>query len=145
MQEQRIGAWPESGHLLPNLANPAEEFLEVVLAEALVELEALVIEDEAFANELAVRLGGPDSKLSGLGAVDPIADGDDHIETVELDLAPYRAAGLGLNSPNSLESCLWPKLACRVNLCQILTYGLRRDTEEVAHALLVQPKSLVII
>jgi hypothetical protein len=71
-----------------DLPDPLEQLVEVVLAEALVQLEPLVVEDEALDDELAQRLGRPDAELGGLRAVDAVADGDDRVEVVELDLAP---------------------------------------------------------
>jgi hypothetical protein len=83
-----------------DLPDPLEQLVEVVLAEALVQLEPLVVEDEALDDELAQRLGRPDAELGGLRAVDPVADRDDRVEVVELDLAPNLAISLALNSPN---------------------------------------------
>jgi hypothetical protein len=81
-----------------DLADSLEQLVEVVLAEALVQLQPLVVEDEPLDDELAQGLGRPDAELRGLRAVDPVADRDDRVEVVELDLAPDLAASLALNS-----------------------------------------------
>ncbi len=66
-----------------DVLNPAEQFVEVI--EGLVGiLEAFVVEDEAFDDELAELLRGPDAEAGGDGAFDAVADGDDGVEVVEI-------------------------------------------------------------
>lgn len=58
------------------LADPFEQLVEVVLAETLVRLQAFVVEHEAFDDELAQGVGGPDAEAGGRGTVHAVADGD---------------------------------------------------------------------
>jgi hypothetical protein len=46
---------------------------KIVAAEALVQLQPLVVEDEPLDDELAQRPGRPDAELRGLRAVDAVA------------------------------------------------------------------------
>ena len=71
-------------------ANPLQQFIEVVSAETLPLLQALVIHDKPLDEILAQNLGCPDAKLCGLSAVDPVADDDDRIQVVEFDLRATR-------------------------------------------------------
>jgi len=67
---------------------------------ATIQLEPFVVEDEALDDELAERLRGPDPELRGLGAVDAVADGDDRVQLVVVDLPPHLPVPLALNSSN---------------------------------------------
>ncbi len=76
-----------------DVLNPAEQFLEVV--EGLVRiLQAFVVEDKAFDDELAEFLGGPDAEAGGDGALDAVADGDDGVEVVMLHRSGHLPASL---------------------------------------------------
>ncbi len=48
---------------------------------------------------------GPDAELSAALGLDPIADGDDHVEVVVLDAPTDGSAALGLNCEGILRSC----------------------------------------
>jgi hypothetical protein len=90
---------------LDNLVEEQLIGLADVGPEAPVQLEPLVVDDEALDDELAQGPGRPDAELGGLRAVDPVADRDDLVEVVKRDFAPDLAIALALNSPNSSESC----------------------------------------
>src|SRR5260370_16231873 len=69
-----------------NLPNPLKQLLEVIRTELLALLQPLVVQHEAFDDELSKRTCGPDSELSRLEAIHPVPDGDYHIEVVEINI-----------------------------------------------------------
>jgi hypothetical protein len=50
--------------------DPLQQLVEVVFAEALGQLQPLVVENEALDDELAQGLGSPDAELRSLSTVD---------------------------------------------------------------------------
>ena len=125
-----------------DLTDPLEQLVKVVPAEALVQLEPLVVEDEALDDELAQSLGRPDAELRGLRAVDPVADGDDGVEVVEGDVAGDLAAPLGSNDPDFPESCLLRELTAGEDVAQVFVDRANVDAEQLGHASLVEPEGL---
>ncbi len=74
------------------------QLVEVILAEDLFTLlQTFVIQNEALDDELPQRLRRPDAELRGLMTVHPVADGDDGIEVVELQLACDLTSTFGSN------------------------------------------------
>jgi hypothetical protein len=67
-----------------DLADALQQFVEVVLAETRALLEALVVEHEAFDDEVLQRPHRPDAELSRQPAVDAVADRHDCVEIVEI-------------------------------------------------------------
>src|ERR1044071_6717923 len=55
-----------------DFAYSLEKLVEVVLAEALVQLEPLIVERESLDYKLRKSLGCPDPKLCSLRAIDPV-------------------------------------------------------------------------
>ena len=53
-----------------DLADALQKLVEVVFAETLIELQPFVVEHKPFNDEFPERLGGPNAKSGGLGAVD---------------------------------------------------------------------------
>ena len=104
----------------PDLADALEQLVEVVLAEPPVELQPLVVEHEPLDDELLEGLGGPDAELGGPGAVDPIADGDDGVEVVVVDLAAHVTSAFTLNCQDSFDSCLPLQLTGVEDLLQMV-------------------------
>ncbi len=76
-----------------NLADALDELVEVVFAEPLIELEPLVIEDEAFGDELVEGSGRLDAELGRLLGIDPVAHRDDRVEGVMLDTVGFAVGG----------------------------------------------------
>src|ERR1039458_215632 len=67
--------------------------------------QALIVEYESFDQKLPEHLSRPDAKLRRLTAVDPVADGDDGVEIVELDLAGDLPRPFRLNYTKFSYSC----------------------------------------
>src|ERR1041385_872870 len=128
-----------------DLTDPLEQLVEVVPAEALVQLQPLVVEDEPLDDELPQGLGRPDAELRCLRAVDPVADRDDRIEVVEHNVARDLAAALGSNYPDFPESCLLDQLTTSENVAEMLADGADVDAEQLSHASLVEPEGLTLI
>src|SRR5690606_2616515 len=127
-----------------DLADALQELIEVVLAEALVQFQALVVEDEALHDELAQCLRGPDAELCRFDAVHAVADRDDGVEVVKVDLARDLAVALQLNSSNFSNSSLLREFAGGEDLLQVVADGGYLDAEEVGNAGLVQPEGLAL-
>jgi hypothetical protein len=83
--------------------------------------------------------------LRRLVAVDPVADGNDGIQIVEVHLTGYLAGTLGLNYPEFPDSCLLMQFVRGVNVSQVLTYGSNVYPKKLRHLLLAQPKALIFI
>ncbi len=75
----------------PDVADAGEEEIEVVAGFALLEL--IVVEDKALDEVVAELLGGPDAELDAAMRFYPVADGDDDIEGVVLDLVGFAVGG----------------------------------------------------
>ena len=129
----------------PDLPDALEQLVEVVLAESLVELQALVVEHEALGHELPECLRGPDPEARGLAAVDAVADRNDRVEIVEHDLARNLATSLASNSPNSLDSCCFAQLPGGEDLLEVIADRANVDAEELGELLLVQPEGLGLV
>lgn len=71
----------------PDFADALEQFIEIILGKTLAGLQPLVIEDEAFDNEIPEDRCCPDTKLGRLPAVDAITDSNDGVEIVKFDFA----------------------------------------------------------
>ena len=118
----------------PDLPDALEQLVEVVLAEhCLALLQAFVIEHEALDDELAQGLGRPDAKLSRLVAVDAVANGDDRVEVVELDLPSDLPAAFRLNYFHFGNSCRPAELLGLENVGQVLVDGRHIDAEQLGH------------
>ena len=129
----------------PDFPDALQQFVEVILAEDLLALlQPLVIQHEALDDELPQGLGRPDAELRGLVAVDPVADGDDGVEVVELHLARDLAAALGTNYFHFGNSCLLGQLAGLEDVLQVLVDGRHLDAEQLRQRLLRQPDRLVL-
>ena len=84
---------------------------------------------------LLERLSRSDAELGRLNAVHPVADRDDGVQVVELDLAGNVAVALSLNSSNFSKSCRFIQFSRIVDLLQVVTD--RAQVEE----LLLAPQS----
>ena len=79
-----------------DVLNPPEQLLEII--EGLVGIfQAFVVENEALDDEFAELLRGPDAKAGGDGAFDAVADRDDGVEVIEVNLTLNRAPPLLAN------------------------------------------------
>lgn len=114
-----------------DLANPLEQIVEIILSKPLVQLWSLVIQHKALDDEFPQRLRGPNAKLRGLGAVHAVANRDNRVEVVMLDLAPNLPTTLLLNRPNFLESCLRAQFPAVVNLLQMIAKFEKRSLKEL--------------
>ena len=94
-----------------DVADALEQFVEVVSAQRAAFLEALVIQREAFDQQLGQARGGPLAKRGATGGADAVADGEDGVEVVVIDGARDLASALGLNYPETPNSCLGVELA----------------------------------
>src|SRR5690606_18761713 len=73
----------ESALTGPDLSDAIQKFIEIILSEPTSLLQAFIIQYKAFNNEFAQHLSGPDSKLGGLIAIDPVTDCNDCIKVVK--------------------------------------------------------------
>ena len=119
------------------LDTPGELF-EVIEGDIRV-LQALVIEHEALDDELAKALGGPDPELRGDPRLDPVADGDDRVEVVEIERALHIPLALAANRQEFLVSCLGVQLAFLVDVLKMKAYVLLSRLKQVGHELLAEP------
>ncbi len=69
---------------------------------------------------LTKHVGGPDAELGAALGVDPVADGYDGVEIVELDIADNGTPSLGLNCCIFCNSCVPIQLAFLVYVSQVL-------------------------
>ena len=77
-----------------NVPDALQLLVEVILlAFAGRILEPLVVHGEALDEVFPEALGGPDAKLGAPVAFDPVTDGDDDVEVVELDLVGFSVGG----------------------------------------------------
>ena len=87
-------------------------------------LEALVVEGEALDEQFGQARGGPLAERGAAGGADAVADGEDGVEVVVVDGAGDLAGSLGLNYPETPDSCLRVEFALAVNVDQVLVDGL---------------------
>lgn len=128
-----------------DFADALEQFVKVVLAKDLLSLlQALVVEHEAFDNELPQRLGGPDAKLRGLIAVHSVADSDNGVEVVVLHFTRNRPGTLRANYFHFGSSFLPAQLAGIEDVLQVLVDGRNIDAEQFGQRFLRQPDGFIL-
>ena len=74
----------------------------------------------------------------------PVADRDDDVEVVELDLALDLTAALGLNRQGFLDGCRPLQLALIVDIPDVETDVLLRRLKQLGHLGLAQPDGLLL-
>jgi hypothetical protein len=80
----------------PDFADARQQLVEVV-GQRVAPLEAFVVEGETFDEVLAQPLRGPLAELDAPGRAHAVADGEDHVEVVELKASFNLAAAFGSN------------------------------------------------
>ena len=89
-----------------NVANPRQQFVEVVLPERVPCLDALIVQREALYQQFAEPRRGPLPELGASLRPYTVADGQNHVEVVVLHRAPNLPGTLQLNCQVFLDSCL---------------------------------------
>lgn len=79
---------------------------KIVFTESFSLFQSFVVKGKSFDNEFPQYSGGPDPELGGLIAVNPVADGDDGVEVVEVNISCYFTVTLFLNYSIFSNSCL---------------------------------------
>ena len=80
-----------------NVANPRQQFVEIVLPERAPGLDALIVQREPFYQQFAEPGRGPLPELGTARRPHAVADGQNHVEVVVLQAAPNLPAALSLN------------------------------------------------
>ena len=80
-----------------DVADARQQLIEVTLPESAARFDALVVEGEAFDQQLAEPGSGPLAELSAARRPDPVADGQNHAEAVVLQRPPDLPAAFRLN------------------------------------------------
>ena len=88
----------------PDLPDAFDELIEVVLAEAPIQLPKFIIKDEPFDDELLKSGRSPDPKLGCLFRINTIANSDNCIERVMVELALDTSSAFILNYPEFPDS-----------------------------------------
>ena len=88
------------------MLDAAQQLVEIV-ERAVRVFQPPVVQHEALDDVFAQPLRGPDAELSGHAGFDPVTDGDDGVEAVEVDLSLYISRPLAANRQEFLVSCLW--------------------------------------
>lgn len=101
-----------------------ERLVEVVGTEGSAGLDALVVEGEALDQQLGKARGGPLAEGGPARGADAVADGEDGVERVVLDLTGHVAGTLALNYPETPDSCFASEFALVVNVDEVFVCGL---------------------
>ena len=90
-----------------DVADAGEQFVEIVAAERSSFFESLVVHREPLDQEFGETRRGPLTERGAAGRADAVADGEDRVEGVVLDVAGNVAGAFALNYPETPDSCLW--------------------------------------
>ncbi|EKD40795.1 MAG: hypothetical protein ACD_74C00161G0001 [uncultured bacterium] len=126
----------------PNLFQQA---LEIILAQKRAVLHALLVQHIALDGKLAQHPGGPLAELGSSHRIDPVADGDDGVEVVEIDVSGDPPVSLGLNYPEFPDSCLPLDFPGIADVLQVLADSANIHIKQLSHEFLGQPDGLVLI
>jgi hypothetical protein len=124
----------------PDGPDALQQVVKIILAKPLSLLQTLIVEYESFDQKLPEHLSRPDAKLRRLTAVDPVADGDDGVEIVELDFAGDLPRPFRLNYTKFSYSCHFIQFIRLINLLEVVIDGLYADAEQLSHLLLGEPE-----
>src|SRR5690606_20487055 len=102
-------------------------------------LEALPVEGVALEQVIAQGPSGPDAELGAALRVDPIADGYDGIEVVELDCAGHGFPSFKCNCCIFCNSCIWSQFSSRVDVPEVPGDYRLVTSEQVGHLSQRQP------
>ena len=97
----------------------------------------------AFQHVFFQHRGCPTAKLCGIGAIDTIADGDNHVKIVEINLAIDLSVAFFSNYSNFLSSCFRVELTGFVNALYMVGYIVLFYIKQYGHLLLRQPHGFV--
>jgi hypothetical protein len=113
-----------------DVADPFEQFIEVVGGTWTGRvLEPLVVHREALDQVLGQAGGRPLAKLRASRTAHAVANSDDGVEVVELDLARNRSLSFGSNYSIASNSCLRQQLVLGVDLLQVVVHRSDADIE----------------
>ena len=77
--------------------------------------------------------------------VDPIADGNNRIQIVVIDLTRHLAGTLGLNCSEFPKSCVRADLTLLKDVLQVFVDGWNRDLKQPCHQLLGEPDGFILV
>ena len=104
-------------------------------------LEAFAIQAEALGQMLAQHPGGPLAEARALDRLDPVTDGDDHVEVVVIDLVGFAVRG---SMCKICTYCRTLKLTLGENIADVLGDHRALAAEQQAHLLLGEPDRFTI-
>ena len=102
-------------------------------------LQSLVVEHEPLDDVLAKALRCPHPELRGDPRLDPVADGDDRVEVVEIERALHIPLALAANRQAFLVSCGGVQLAFLVDVLKMKADVLLGRVKQRGHQLLREP------
>ena len=117
---------------------------EVVRAQGPAFFQPLVVQRETLDQQLGQAGGGPLAERSSAGGADPVANGQDHVEVVVVDGPFDFAVALGLNYPETPDSCRRVEFSLTVDVDQVLIGSLDRDLEQLGDKALRKPNAATL-
>lgn len=126
----------------PDIPDTREQFVKVVPATAT--LEAFIVQREPLDQVLAKPLRRPDPELCAPVRPHAVADRDDDVEVVELDLAAHLAIALALNHCKICNGSLPGEFSLVEHVCDVARDDRFVPLEQLGHLAKRQPGRLAI-
>ncbi len=127
-----------------DVADAGEQFVKIVGAERSSFLETLVVHREPLDQELGETRGGPLTKRGATGRPDAVADRENGVEGVVLDVAGNVANPFALNYSETPNSCPCVQFSIFVNPSQMLIYGRDCHAVKLGDELLREPDCVAL-
>jgi len=88
--------------------------------------------------------GGPLAKYRAASRANAVANGEDSVKAVVFDVAGDLSGTLGLNYPETPDSCLWRQFCLIIDVDQVLVDSLYRDAVQLGDDLLREPDGVAV-
>ena len=113
----------------PYLPDTFQEFIKVIFAKTLALFEPFIIQYKAFDNELPKGFGSPNPELGCLKAVYTLANGNNGIEIIKVQIPAHVPVALFLNYSNFSSSCCFLQFPGFVYLFQVVSDDMAFHTK----------------
>ena len=102
------------------------------------------VRGEAAFQMVPQRAGSPLTEAHAPPGIDPVADGNDDVQVVVLQSAPYPAPAFGLNYREILGSCPFLQLAVGIDVPEMAAHVVNGHIEDPGYLSLGQPDCLLV-
>lgn len=132
---------PDAALAGPDGTDTFQQFPEIVLAEGRLSLlEPVVVQNEALEHELLQHAGRPDPKLRGTPGIDPVANGNDGVQIVELCQVDFSIRG---SCRDFFGNCLLGQFTGGKDVFEVNRNIIRATAEQLAHGFLCEPNRFI--